>query len=64
MQLIVAVTDLGSCLLSSELFDERFINHLFTLVERTRLLDDETLNYALIKLIVRTIASLVVAPAS
>ena len=37
----------------TELFDERFIDHLFTLVERTRLLDDETLNYALIKLIVR-----------
>ena len=39
---------------SAELFDERFIDHLFGLVERTRLLDDETLNYALIKLIVST----------
>lgn len=29
------------------------INHLFELVEETRLLDDETLNYALIKLLVR-----------
>lgn len=34
------------------LFSESFVNHLFTLVERTRLLDDESLNYALIRLIV------------
>ncbi|KAL7413658.1 hypothetical protein BDY24DRAFT_389190 [Mrakia frigida] len=33
-------------------FDEAFIDHMFELVERTRLVDDESLNYALIKLIV------------
>lgn len=34
---------------------------MFELVERTRLLDDETLNYALIKLIVRTFLPLAFA---
>lgn len=46
---------------SVELFTESFINHLFELVERTRLLSDETLNYALIKLIV---CSSVLAPSA
>lgn len=34
-------------------FDDRFIDHLFDLVETTRDLQDERLNYAVIKLIVR-----------
>ena len=34
-------------------FDDAFIEHLFDLVETTRNQDDETFNYAVIKLIVR-----------
>jgi hypothetical protein len=33
-------------------FDDRFIDHLFELVETTRDHQDETLNYAVIRLIV------------
>jgi hypothetical protein len=40
-----------------ELFTGEFIDHLFELVERTRLLYDEALNYALIKLLVRLASS-------
>jgi hypothetical protein len=45
----------SSLIPSTELFTEEFIDHLFELVERTRLLYDETLNYALIKLLVRLV---------
>lgn len=33
-------------------FDDRFMDHLFEMVETTRDQQDETLNYAVIKLIV------------
>ncbi|CDZ96664.1 Coeffector of mDia Rho GTPase, regulates actin polymerization and cell adhesion turnover [Phaffia rhodozyma] len=35
-----------------EIFNEQFIDQLFELVERTRAMDDETLNYAIIKLLI------------
>ena len=35
-------------------FDDRFIDHLFEMVEVTRDQQDERLNYAVIKLIVRS----------
>jgi len=35
-----------------KLFDDRFLDHLFDLVEQTSLLQDESLNYSVIKLIV------------
>lgn len=35
------------------IFDDRFIDHLFDMVETTRDQQDERLNYAVIKLIVR-----------
>lgn len=39
----------------SGIFDDHFITHLFNLVEETRALDDEdTFNYAVIKLLVGT----------
>jgi hypothetical protein len=37
----------------SDEFDDEFIDHLFELVETTRDQQDEDLNYAVIKLIVR-----------
>jgi len=39
------------------MFSDAFIEHLFDLVELTRNVDDESLNYSVIKLIVRTRAS-------
>lgn len=39
------------------MFSNAFIEHLFDLVELTRNVDDESLNYSLIKLIVRALAS-------
>ena len=36
----------------SGIFDDEFIDFLFDLVEQTRHMQDETLNYSLIKLIV------------
>ena len=35
------------------IFDDLFIDHLFDLVEQTRGYEDESFNYAVIKLIVR-----------
>ena len=35
------------------MFSDAFIEHLFDLVELTRNVDDESLNYSVIKLIVR-----------
>ena len=40
------------------IFDDNFIDYLFDLVEQTRHMQDETLNYSLIKLIVRPTADL------
>lgn len=40
------------------MFDEAFIDYLFDLVEQTRHMQDESLNYSLIKLIVSLDASL------
>lgn len=37
----------------ADIYDEPFIDQLFELVERTRSMEDETLNYASIRLIVR-----------
>ena len=37
------------------IFDDTFIAHLFDLVEQTRDHADETFNYSIIKLIVRTL---------
>ena len=34
------------------IFDDKFIDYLFDLVEQTRGMQDETLNYSVIKLIV------------
>ena len=34
------------------IFDDQFIDHLFDIVEQTRHMQDETLNYSVIKLIV------------
>ena len=59
------LADLGLCyppsastslklLLNLEIFDDIFIDHLFDLVEQTRHMHDESLNYSLIKLIVRS----------
>lgn len=39
------------------MFSNAFIEHLFDLVELTRNVDDESLNYSVIKLIVRALAS-------
>jgi len=39
------------------IFSDGFIKHLFDLVELTRNVDDESLNYSVIKLIVRALAS-------
>jgi hypothetical protein len=39
------------------MFSDVFIEHLFDLVELTRNVDDESLNYSVIKLIVRALAS-------
>src|SRR5258706_14570198 len=39
------------------MFSDAFIEHLFDLVELTRNVDDESLNYSVIKLIVRALAS-------
>lgn len=36
------------------MFDDSFIDYLFDLVEQTRDIQDETFNYSIIKLIVRT----------
>ena len=57
-----SITDLRECLAMCEgcaienkttgLFDDAFIDYLFDLVEQTRHMQDETLNYSLIKLIV------------
>ena len=38
------------------IFDNRFISYLFDLVEQTRNMDDETLNYSFIKLIARILS--------
>ena len=35
-----------------EIFDDKFIGYLFDLVEQTRGMQDETLNYSVIRLIV------------
>jgi hypothetical protein len=51
-QLIVALAPLSFFFFSDE-FDDEFIDHLFELVETTRDQQDEDLNYAVIKLIVR-----------
>ncbi len=40
------------CARAADEFDDRFIDHLFDLVETTRDNQDEELNYAVIKLIV------------
>ncbi len=42
----------------AEIFDDRFLDHLFDLVEQTSLLQDESLNYSVIKLIVSIFISL------
>lgn len=39
------------------IFDDTFIEHLFEVVEQTRDQQDETFNYAVIKLIVRRLLS-------
>ena len=39
------------------IFSDGFIEHLFDLVELTRNVDDESLNYSVIKLIVRSLTS-------
>jgi len=41
----------------SEIFTNSFIEHLFELVEQTRHMQDETLNYSVIKLIVGILTS-------
>lgn len=37
---------------TAEIFDDKFIDYLFDLIEQTRGMQDETLNYSVIKLIV------------
>lgn len=58
----LSASELGRCLYefripiaddATEIFDDGFIDHLFQLVEDTRDMQDETLNYSVIKLIVR-----------
>lgn len=38
------------------MFGDRFLDKLFDLVEQTRLMQDETFNYSVIKLIVRVLS--------
>jgi hypothetical protein len=49
----LALTSLGVRCILPDLFDEDLIDHMFELVEGTRGHIDETLNYSLVKLLVR-----------